>query len=138
MKMKTLLKRNLDLEDFAFKSTETEEQIQQFIRDLDVENDHLQLSEGAQVAVYIAGYITQSLIKDTSCDDCLHRLKEDQVTNSYLDTLNRGGLKLPSMSLHSYVQTAFCVIEKNQSAICISGFPFEVLACRILDSLCMD
>ena len=91
-----------------------------------------------QMAVYIAGYITQALIKDTSCDDCLHRLKEDQVTNSYLDTLNRGGLKLPSMSLHSYVQTAFCVIEDNPPGICSFGFPFKVLARRILDSLCMD
>ena len=130
VKMKTLLKRNLDLEDFSISSTETEAQIQQFISDLDVENfDHLQLSEGAQqVAVYIACYITQTLIKDTSCDDYLHRLKEDQVTNSYLDTLNRGGLKLPSMSLHSYVRTEFCVIEENQPAICSSGFPSKVLA----------
>ena len=97
----------------------------------------MQLSESAlQVAVYIAGYITHKLIKITHCDNCLVRLKEDQVTTPYVDTLNRGGLNLPSMSLYYYVETAFCVIEENQHVICSSDLPFKVLACRILASLC--
>ena len=121
-------------------TTETDVQIQQFIQDLDIENfDHLQLSEGAQqVAVYISGYITHSLIKDISCADCLCRLKDDQVTNLYLNTLNRGGLNLPSKSLNSYVQTALCLIEEIQPTICSSGLPFSLLTCRILNSLCFN
>ena len=134
-KMKTLLKQHLNLADFVITSTETDVQIQQFIQDLDIENfDHLKLSEGAQqVAVYIAGYITHSLIKDISCADCLCRLKDDQVTNLYLNTLNRGGLNLPSKLLNSYVQTALCLIEKIQPTICSSGLPFSLLTCRILN-----
>ena len=65
VKMKILLKQNLEIEDFAVISTEGE--IQQFVGELNVENfNHLQLSESArQVAVYIAGYITHKLIKHT-------------------------------------------------------------------------
>ena len=100
--MKILLKQNLEIEDFAVFSTETEAEIQQFVGELNVENfDHFQLSESArQVAIYIAGYITHKLIKITHCDNCLVRLKEDQVTSPYVGTLNRGGLSLPSMSLN--------------------------------------
>ena len=52
-----LLKQNLEIEDFAVLSTETEAEIQQFVGELNLENfNHLLLSEGArQGAVYIAG-----------------------------------------------------------------------------------
>ena len=99
--MKALLKQHLNLADFYYIHG-NRCAVQQFIQDLDIENfDHLELSEGAEkVAVYIAGYITDSLIKDISCADCLCRLKDDRVTNFYLNTLNRGGLNLPSKSLN--------------------------------------
>ena len=98
--MKILLKQNLEIEDFAVLSTETEAEIQQFVGEFNLENfDYLLLSESArQVAVYIAGYITHKLMKITHTDNCLVRLKEGQVTSPYVDTLNRGGLNLPSMS----------------------------------------
>ena len=123
-RMKTLLKQHLKLADFVITSTETDVQIQQFIQYLAIENfDHLQLSEGTQqVAVYIAGYITHSVIKDTSCADCPYRHKDDQVTNLYFNTLNRGGLNLPSKSFNYYVQTALCLIEEIQLLYVILDF----------------
>ena len=85
-----MLIQNFQIEDFAVLSTQTETNIQHFVGELNVENfDHLQLSVSIrQVAVYIVGYITYKPIRNTHCDNCLVRLKEDQVTSQYVYTLN--------------------------------------------------
>ena len=73
--------------------------------------DLLYLSDNSKdIVAYVAGYISRSLIQRSKCDACFELLQKDQMNNSYIEILNRGGLQLPTVVLYQYVETRNCIL----------------------------
>ena len=91
IKMKSLLKRNIDISSLCSPSTSTSS-IKDYAQDLLLNDyDHLHLTEDSQqVAVYISGYISLSLTERLKCRDCLCSLQNNTVSSEYFNNLNEG------------------------------------------------
>ena len=92
IKMKSLLKRNIDISSLCSPSTSTSS-IKDYAQDLLLNDyDHLHLTEDSQqVAVYISGYISLSLTERLKCRDSFMFLAElDTVSSEYFNNLNEG------------------------------------------------
>ena len=106
------------LEEVTSSEELDDEQISKFISEAPIEDhDHVVLSnDTAEVITYIAGYISYSLLKKVNCDECIGKLKQDPVTNNYVQSLNQG-LSLPPSALNHYTYTAFAILDTYEYQI---------------------
>ena len=134
IKLKSLLKRNIDISSLCSPNIPTS-LIKDYAQDLLLNDcDHLRLTEDSQqVIVYISGYISLSLAERLKCPDCSSSLQNNKVSSEYFNNLNQGGLTLPNTSLHHYVSSAFCMLEVSERHIRESGFPWKTLAQELLN-----
>ena len=87
------------------------------------------------VVVYVSGYITRSLLKNSECQDCSELHHKDKIETCFASVLNRGGLQLPSSILYSYVESAFCCIEYLETRMLATKLPLKLLICSLLKVL---
>ncbi len=71
------------------------------------------------VIIYVAGYISLSLIRHIECELCTISLNNGPVSSAYLDESSKGGLKYPTSSLSNYVQSAFSVLNFLEKRITV-------------------
>ena len=85
IKLKSLLKRNIDISSLST-PTQSISSINDFARNMLINDcDHLQLTEASQqVVVYIAGYISLSLSEHIQCPVCLSSLNNNFVSSEYV------------------------------------------------------
>ena len=85
IKLKSLLKRNIDTSSLST-PTQSTSSINDFARNMLINDcDHLQLTEDSQqVVVYIAGYISLSLSEHIQCPDCLSSLNSNLISSEYV------------------------------------------------------
>ena len=119
LKIKSILKESLDLEDHIEQGKDYQQEISKRISSVESKLgdgiDFFQLSEDSlEVSDYIAGYIAMKLGKtNTGC--CNNRLFQNDVCNqdsSYLNILSRGGLKTPSQDLSAHVAHGFAILDE--------------------------
>ena len=91
IKMKSLLKRNIDISSLCSPYTSTSS-INDYAQDLLlIDHNHVHLTEDSQqVAVYISGYISLSLTERLKCRDCLCSLQNNTVSSEHFNNLNEG------------------------------------------------
>ena len=133
IKLKSLLKRNIDISTLST-PTQSISSINDFARNMLINDcDHLQLTEDSQqIVVYLAGYISLSLSEHIQCPICLSSLNNNLVSSEYVSNINQGGLTLPCTSLQHYVLSAFCLLEVSEREIRSSSFPWKSLALALL------
>ena len=85
--------------------------------------------------IYVAGYISLSLIKNIFCEFCTIALNRDRVTSAYLDEISIGVLKTRTSSLSNYSQFPFSVLEVSESIILDVDVPSRIFTQSVLDSL---
>ena len=110
IKLKTYLEKNIELTTITSPITDEESiELQDFVQEITGEDlNHITISQDAiEVITFLSGYISRSLLKSTDCEECKRALNIDPVSSSYLDDLNKGGLKLPTSALNNYTQCAF-------------------------------
>ena len=134
--LKTILKNELRVEELTSSEELDDEQIYKFISNARFEdNDHILLSnDTAEVITYVAGYISYSLLKKVSCTECVGKLKQDPVTNNYVQSLNHG-LTLPPSALNHYTYTAFTILDTYESQIRSFKVPWKILGHRLLNEI---
>ena len=133
IKLKSLLKRNIDITSLSI-TGHSNSSIYDFTRNMLINDyDHLQLTDASQqVAVYISGYISLKLSEHTHCPVCLSSLNNNLISSEYVSNLNQGGLTLPCTSLQHFVLSAFCLLEVSEKEIRNSRFPWKSLAQTLL------
>ena len=109
LQMKSLLKENLNLWELDVRP---EDDILNITENVEFQNDFEEIDlddDSKEVATYIAGYITKKLLKKFTCELCRKILSDDQVSVriEYTNLLSRGGLRLPTNSLATYVCRSF-------------------------------
>ena len=98
--------------------------------------NHITISHDAIEAItFLSGYISRSLLKSTDCEESKRALNIDPVSSSYLDDLNKGGLKLPTSALNNYTQCAFYILDYLEQRILELVTPSKVVTQTILDEL---
>ena len=74
-------------------------------------------SDSLEVAHLIAGYFAKTLLTRFKCDHCISSMTnsgastEYSFKNKYFDTLNRGGLTVPSTALSDFVSSSFVILD---------------------------
>ena len=111
--------------------------LQDFVQEITGEDlNHITISQDAnEVNTFLSGYISRSLLKSTDCEECRRALNIDPVSSSYLDDLNKGGLKLPTSALNNYTQCAFSILDYLEQRILELVTPSKVVTQTILDEL---
>ena len=104
IKMKSLLKRNIDISSLCSPSSSTSS-IKDYAQGLLLnDHDHLHLTEySQQVAVYISGYISVSLAERLKCPDFLCSLQN----NSFIRVLQN--LKPGWFNSFQYIYASLCI-----------------------------
>ena len=121
------LKEGFDIDDDVKALTEYTLELELFDRSAQVvidKIDQLALStETKDVSDNVAGYIARKLQK--VCQNCCdHELFSDNDdASAYLTVLSRGGLKVASPQLQSFVTKSFAVLDAFNSIIRKSGIP---------------
>ena len=137
--MKSLLQHELEISALTTESNqEYDEGILQehILKPQSINYEHLVLSEKSlQVVAYISRYISDRLLKDASCSDCINLLHQDPTLTEYLQNLDRGGFTLPSSTLNHYVTSAFCVLEASETEIVQTTIPWKTLSLRLLQEV---
>ena len=93
-------------------------------------------NDSREVAIHIAGYMVKKFKKRLS-DCCIVFLTGDSddfesQDISYIQTLSRGGLKIPSLNLANYVCSAFAMLDFLFGIIIESGIPMLKAARSVL------
>lgn len=119
IKIKSLLKEGIDIDENVKTPKEDGEKLELLISDIDILNcstDTISLSDSSrEVGVHIAGYVAKKLKKRMGkC--CTSYLIEKSISvknpdYSYIEILSRGGLTIPSMNLANYVCSAFAMLD---------------------------
>ena len=105
IKLKTYLEKNIELTTVTSPITDEESiELQDFVQEITGEDlNHITISRDAiEVITFLSGDISRSLLKSTDCEEYKRALNIDPVSSSYLDDLNKGGLKLPTSALNNY------------------------------------
>ena len=138
IKLKTFLEKNIELTTITSPITDEESiELHDFVQEISREDfNHITISQDAiEVITFLSGYISRSLLKSTDCEECKRALNIDPVTSSYLDDLNKGGLKIPTSSLNNYTQCAFSILDYLEQRILELEIPSKVVTQSILDKL---
>ena len=120
IKLKIYLEKNIELTIITSSITYEESiELQDFVQEITSEElNHITISQDAiEVITFLSGYISRSLLKSTDCEECKRALNIDPVSSSYLDDLNRGGLKLPTSALNNYTQCAFLSLTTKSKGL---------------------
>ena len=136
-----LLKRDIDFSGLTVSTTdEINKLTSEFLTTLPTDSiDLLSLSDNSEhIVAYVAGYISHSLIQRSSCDVSFELLQNDQINNSYIEILNRGGLQLPTVVLYQYVETAFCILESFESQILATKLPTKHVMLHLLAQVSVE
>ena len=118
IKLKTLLKNDIDISNIMDSNVEHDENIEILLHHVDLprcSDEMVTLSEDSrEVAIYIAGYVVKKF-KEPSGDCCNDLLSSDSGAEnrdlSYVIISSRGGLSIPSTNLVNYVCTAFAILK---------------------------
>ena len=136
-----LLKRDIDFSGLTVSTTdEINKLTSDFLTTLPTDSiDLLSLSDNSKhIVAYVAGYISHSLIQRSYLDVCFELLQKDQMNNSYIGILNRGGLQLPTVVLYQYVETAFCILESFESQILATKLPTKHVTLHLLAQVSVE
>ena len=120
IKLKTYLEKNIELTTITSPLTDEESiELQDFVQEITGEDlNHITISQNdIQVITFLSGYISRSLLKSTSCEECKRALNIDPVSSSYLDDLNKGGFKLSTSALNNYTQCEFSILDYLEQRI---------------------
>ena len=126
MKIKCLLKEDIDIDEEIKISCPGEMEIMKLKPDIDslgVSLDTLMLSPGRrEVGVHIAGYTAKKYLKKIKSSSCckMHITGSIDIENldqEYLIILNRGGLTISSPNLVNYVCNAFTVLSATENVL---------------------
>ena len=135
IKLKTLLKDDIDISNIMDSNVEHDENIETLLHHVDLSccsDEMVTLSEDSrEVGIYIAGYVAKKLKKRFG--DCCNRLLTDYsgVENPdflYAQILSRRGLTIPSTNLVNYLYTAFTILEFVDDLMTKSGLPVRKVA----------
>ena len=115
----SLLKEGINFweEDILPSNADRDQAFNDFKSEIDGCADEIQCvwlcDDSAEVASTISGYVAKRLSERSKCTECKNLLlrNRDAQSNSYLDTLSRGGLIVPSTSLSDFTCNAFAVLE---------------------------
>ena len=138
IKLKTYLEKNIELTTITSPITDEESiELQDYVQEITGEDlNHITISQDAiEVITFLSGYISCSLLKSTDCEECKRALNIDPVSSSYLDDLNKGGLKLPTSALNNYTHCAFSFLDYLEQRILELVTPSKVVTQTILDEL---
>ena len=126
LKIKCLLKEDIDIDEEIKISSTREIEIMKLKTDIDslgISLDTLMLSpDSREVAVHIAGYTAKKYLKKIKSSSCckMHITGSIDIENpdhEYLIILNRGGLTIPSPNLVNYVCDAFAVLSATENIL---------------------
>ena len=136
IKLKTLLKDDIDISNIMDSNVEHDENIETLLHHVDLSrcsDEMVTLSEDSrELEIYIAGYAAKKL------KDCCNGLftgdyhGDKNPDFSYIQILSRGGLKIPSTNLVNYLCTAFAILEFLDDLITKSGLPVRKAAEHVL------
>ena len=137
IKLKTLLKNDLDISNIMDSNVEHDENIETSLHHVILSrcsDEMVTLSEDSrELGICIAGYIAKKL-KECFGDRCNGLLTSDSgaenpdFSNAHI--LSRGSFKNPSTNLENYVCTAFAILEFVDDLITNLAFQsFERFAC---------
>ena len=138
IKLKTLLKDDIDISNIMDSNVEHDENIETLLHHVDLSrcsDEMVTLSEDSrEVVIYIAGYVAKKL-KERFGDCCNGLLTGDSGAEnpdfSYVQILSRG-LIISSTNLVNYVCTAFATLEFVDDLITKSGLPVRKAAEHVL------
>ena len=112
IKLKTLLKDNIDIRNIMNSNVEHDENIQTLLHYVDLSHcsdEMVTLSEDSrELGIYRAGYIAKKKKMKERFGDCCNGLltggsRVESPDFSYVQILSRGGLTIPSTNLVNYV-----------------------------------
>jgi hypothetical protein len=120
-----LIKSGCDIDDSVKEEKPSTSAEQSLIMDplvSELSINRLQLEgESRKVAVYIAGLIAKKISDQKKHYCCVNflkgRLSADNPDHTYIQTLSRGGLTIPSSELTEYVCTAFAILQHTENII---------------------
>ena len=138
IKLKTLLKDDIDISNIMDSNVEHDENIETLLHHVDLSccsDEMVTLSEDSrEVGIYIAGYVAKKL-KERFGDCCNGLLTSDSGAEnldfSHVRILSRG-LTIPSTNLVNYICTAFAILEFVDDLITKPGLPVRKGAEHIL------
>ena len=139
IKLKTLLKDDIDISNIMDSNVEHDENIETLLHHVDLSccsDEMVTLSEDSrEVGIYIAGYVAKKL-KERFGDCCNGLLTGDSGAEnpdfSYVKIWSRGGLIIPSTNLVNRLCTAFTVLEFVDDLITKSDLPVRKVAEHVL------
>ena len=119
IKLRTLLKDDIDISNIMDSNVEHDENIETLLHHVDLSrcsDEMVTLFEDSrEVGIYIARYVAKERLKERFGDCCNGLLTGDSGSEnshfSYFQILSRGGLTILSTNLVNYVCTAFAVLE---------------------------
>ena len=120
LKIKSLIKEGIDLEELKEKENDS---VDFELKLVEIDFSSIKLSDDLQeVANYIAGFVAKKLAKKLGkCCKSLLVAGGPTESNIYLNTLSRGGLITPTLSLSEYVGESFAMIDHAFDIIMHSG-----------------
>ena len=130
IKLKTLLKDDINITNIMDSNVEHDENIETLLHHVDLSrcsDEMVTLFEDSrEVGIYIAGYVAKKL-KERFGDCCNGLLTGDSGAEnpdfSYVQILSRAGLTIPSTNLVNYVCTALAILEFVDDLRTKSGLP---------------
>ena len=139
IKLKTLLKDDINITNIMDSNVEHDENIETLLHHVDLSccsDEMVTLSEDSrEVGIYIAGYVAKKL-KERFGDCCNGLLTDNSGAEnpdfSFVQILSRGGLKIPSTNLVNYVCTVFAILEFMDDLITKSSLPVHKAAGHVL------
>ena len=141
IKLRTLLKDDIDISNIMDSNVEHDENIETLLHHVDLSrcsDEMVTLSEDSrEVGIYIAGYVAKKL-KQRFGDCCNELLTSDSGAENpdflYVQILSRENLCLtiPSANLVNYICKAFAIIEFVDDLITKSGLPVRKAAEHVL------
>ena len=131
IKIKSLLKEEIDIDNNVKDTVDNDENIEHLLQDIDFMNcstDNVALSEDSrEVSCHITGYIAKKLKKryGSCCNQFLiaSPITSESLEYPYIEILSRGGLTVPSLNLANYVSTEFAILDFSFEAISKCGLP---------------
>ena len=93
-----------------------------------------QISNSAEVAVFVAGYIDKKLTERSKCECCKSALTCNDIypDQCYFTLISRGGLTKPSPALAEFVIHAFALLDVLDSTIMKHQSPAKMSAEKLL------
>ena len=130
IKLKTLLKDDIDISNIMDSNVEHDENIETLLHHVDLSccsDEMVTLSEDSrELGIYIASYVAKKL-KERFGECCKGLLNSDSGAEnpdfSYVQILSRAGLTIPSTNLVNYVYTALAILEFVDDLRTKSGLP---------------